>query len=55
MSDENGNETDEVETDEEADRSHLAGMPGGAGCAECWEYLSEQREQAREDRSVAVE
>ncbi|MFB6268154.1 MAG: hypothetical protein ABEI31_10875 [Halodesulfurarchaeum sp.] len=57
MSDENGNERDaeEDEEDEGVVRPHLAGLPDGAGCAECWEYLSEQREQARDDRSVAAE
>lgn len=30
--------------EEERDDGHLAGVDPGAGCAEIWEHLSEQRE-----------
>lgn len=31
--------------EEERDDGHLAGVDAGAGCAEIWEHLSEQREE----------
>jgi hypothetical protein len=35
------------DTDETAD--HLADVEDGCGCAEVWEHLSEQREEAADD------
>jgi pSer/pThr/pTyr-binding forkhead associated (FHA) protein len=31
------------------DQDHLANLSDGAGCAEVWEHLSEQRAEAAED------
>ena len=41
---------EEVDEDEKSpEREHLDGVETGAGCAEIWEHLSEQREQAGSD------
>lgn len=41
------NPEDEPSEDERAD-AHLEGVEPGAGCAEIWEHLSEQRETQEE-------
>lgn len=35
--------TDDDDTDEDVDTSHLDGVDDGCGCAEVWEHLSDER------------
>ncbi len=39
---------EDEQTDEERADAHLDGVEPGAGCAEIWEHLSEQREAEKE-------
>lgn len=42
-------EADEPETDErDVDTSHLDDIDDGCGCAEVWEYMSNERDTAEE-------
>lgn len=50
-----GTEQADKQSTSDADRSHLADLPDGCGCAEVWEFLSERQshpddgEQADDD------
>lgn len=41
----NSGESDDSESDEQAQAEHLEEISSGCGCVEVWENLSEQRQQ----------